>query len=190
MQGTLDRRVSILLWSSNIWNFADGLLGPLFAVFAQRVGGNVLDIAWAWGVYLIVTGVFVILVGLISDRVSKLPLLFAGYVLTAVFSFCYLLVDTPLKLLLVQAGIGLSLALSNPTHFALLARYSHTPNVEGGGAVWGWADGRDKIAMGLAVFAGGIIVSTLSFRALFMAMGSLQVVSTLLLARLFYIRGR
>lgn len=38
----------ILLWSSNLWALGEGMLGPLFAVFAQRIGGNILDITWAW----------------------------------------------------------------------------------------------------------------------------------------------
>lgn len=176
---------SILIWSSNIWNFADGLFGPLFAVFAQQIGGNVLDIAWAWGLYLVVTGVCVILVGNLSDRVPKLPILFAGYLLTAVFSFSYLLVDSTLDLLIVQAGLGFALALSNPTYFALLGRHSKASTHDG--SLWGWADGRDKIATGLAVLVGGAIVSVTSFQTLFVIIGSLQLIATLYLAKLFYI---
>jgi hypothetical protein len=40
----------LLLWISNLWSFGEGMLGPLFAVFAQHVGGNVLDITWAWAI--------------------------------------------------------------------------------------------------------------------------------------------
>lgn len=175
---------SILIWSSNIWNFADGLFGPLFAVFAQQVGGSVLDIAWAWGVYLIVTGVCVIIVGNISDKMSKLPILFTGYLLTALFSFAYLLVDSTLDLLLVQAGLGFALALSNPTYFALLGKHSNASTH--GGSLWGWADGRDKIATGLAVLIGGAVVSATSFQTLFVMIGTLQLIATFYLARLFF----
>lgn len=179
-------RASILVWSSNLWNFADGLLGPLFAVFAQQVGGNVLDIAWAWGVYLVVTGVCVIIVGTLSDRIPKLPVLVAGYALTAVLTFCYLLVHTPLALLLVQAGLGFAIALSNPTYYALLTGAARTS--ERDGALWGWADGRDKIALGLAVFAGGLIVDRAGFAVLFVIMGVLQTIATLYVARLFWVQ--
>ncbi|MBI5470274.1 MFS transporter [Candidatus Kaiserbacteria bacterium] len=178
----MNKQATILVWSSNIWNFGDGLLGPLFAVFAQKVGGNVLDIAWAWGVYLIVMGVGVIIVGTISDRVPKLPLLFAGYILSTICTFAYLLVDSTSMLLLVQAGIGLAIALANPTYFALLAKNSSSGS---DGALWGWADGRDKIATGLAVFAGGLIVAQAGFQVLFVVMGVLQFFAVLYLAQLF-----
>lgn len=179
----MSKSARILIWSSNFWNFADGLLGPLFAVFAQNVGGNVLDIAWAWGVYLIVTGVFIVIVGYVSDRIPKLPILFAGYILTAILTFGYLFVTTPSQLLLLQAAMGIALALTNPTYMSLLGRFSREGGKEG--TTWGWADGRDKIATGLAVFAGGLIVSTWSFEALFLIMGTLQLVATAFIAILF-----
>lgn len=184
MQGRSRKATAILVWSSNIWNFADGLLGPLFAVFAQQVGGSVLDIAWAWGIYLVVTGVFIVIIGHISDKIPKLPILFLGYLLTALFTFAYLLVHTPFELFLVQAAIGFALALTNPTWFALMGRYSAGKRE---GSAWGWADGRDKIATGLAVVAGGFIVHATSFKTLFIIMGCLQLVACLYLARLFYV---
>jgi predicted MFS family arabinose efflux permease len=85
-------------------------------------------------------------------------------------------------LLIVQAGIGIAIALSNPTYFALLAKNSSS---ESDGALWGWADGRDKIATGLAVFAGGLIVSQAGFQTLFVIMGILQLFAVLYLAQLF-----
>lgn len=179
----MSKQVSIIIWASNIWNFADGLLGPLFAVFAQKIGGNVLDITWAWGVYLVVTGVFIVIVGKVSDRIQKLPLLFTGYLLMALVTFCYLFVQTPAQLLYIQAAFGFALALTNPPHFSLLARFSKEGGKEG--TLWGWVDGRDKIATGFAVFAGGIIVSTWSFEALFIVMGTLQLLATAFIALLF-----
>ena len=188
MPADMHKRASILIWSSNLWNFGDGLLGPLFAVFAQKVGGNVLDIAWAWGAYLVIMGVGIIVVGHISDRVSKLQLLFVGYMLSTLCTFAYLLVDSAQMLFLVQGGLGIATALANPTYFALLARYSSAS--ERDGELWGWADGRDKIAIGLAVFCGGLIVNHFGFQWLFVGMGVLQLLSALYLARLFYMEGR
>src|SRR5262247_2371624 len=60
---TVRRKERLLLWSSNLWSFGKGMLGPLFAVFAQRVGGNILDITWAWAIYLGMTGILTIVAG-------------------------------------------------------------------------------------------------------------------------------
>ena len=171
----------ILLWGSNLWLFADGMLGPLFAVFSQKVGGNVLDISWAWAVYIGVTGIFVIIAGAVSDRVSKEKMLVTGYALTAVFTFCYLLVSKPIHLLLVQAGLGLALGLSNPTWFALYDLHTHPDRK---GFSWGLEDGTGKMITALAILIGGVIVRYWSFKALFIIMGTLQVFAALYQAQL------
>lgn len=154
-----------------MWNFADGMLGPLFAIFAEKVGGDILDVAWAWAIYLIVTGMFVIIIGKYSDHHKKEKILVLGYFLTALFTFCYLFVATPLHLILVQAGLGLALSLSNPTWYALYDKYSNPKTT---GTVWGLADGEGKILGGLAIIVGGLIVQNFSFDVLFITMGTIQ----------------
>src|SRR5437016_8767702 len=88
---TMDRKERLLLWSSNLWSLGEGMLGPLFAVFAQRVGGNILDITWAWAIYLGMTGILTIVVGSVSDRIwqwcGRERLLVAGYALNALCTF-------------------------------------------------------------------------------------------------------
>lgn len=171
----------ILLWGSNLWLFADGMLGPLFAVFSQKVGGNVLDISWAWAVYIGVTGFFVVIVGAVSDRISKEKLLVTGYALMALFTFAYLLVSKPIHLLLVQAGLGLSLGLSNPTFFALYDRHTHPDRK---GMSWGLEDGLGKMITAISILVGGVIVRYTSFQVLFIVMGTLQALAAIYQAQL------
>ena len=95
----LSQTTKILLWGATIWYLGEGMLGPLFAVFAQRVGGDILDITWAWATYLIITGAFYILVGkLINNKPYKAQVMVLGYALNALFTFGYLFVSTPLHL--------------------------------------------------------------------------------------------
>ncbi|OGY89638.1 MAG: MFS transporter [Candidatus Komeilibacteria bacterium RIFCSPLOWO2_01_FULL_45_10] len=171
----MNSKGKILLWSSNLWNFGDGMLGPLFAVFAEKIGGNILDIAWAWAAYLVSTGVFVIVVGNISDKFSKEKIVVLGFGLNAVLTFCYLLISSPAQLLMLQIGLGLAVALANPTWYALYAQYS--PH-KAAGYHWGLADGEARILAGLAVILGGLIVEFISFQALFILMGTIQIIAT------------
>lgn len=53
----LNKLSRILLLGANIWYFGEGMLGPLLAIFTEKVGGDIMDITWAWAVFLIVTGV-------------------------------------------------------------------------------------------------------------------------------------
>jgi MFS family permease len=180
---TAHKKERILLWSSNLWALGEGLFGPLFAVFAQRIGGNILDITWAWAIYLGMTGVLAIVFGRVSDRIwqwcGRERLLVAGYALNALCTFGYILVERPLHLFLVQAGLGVALALSNPTWSALYARYS--PGEKEAGFAWGLVAGGQNLILAVAIIVGGYVVSTYSFSALFIAMGTIQVIATLYL---------
>lgn len=165
----LNRKTRLLLYGNNLWVLGEGLLGPLFAVFAQKIGGDILDVSWAWAVYLIVTGVFVIIAGKISDKLSKEKIMVCGYALAAVFTFGYLVVSSPLQLILIEAGLGVAVAMANPTWLALYHRYTDSSRT---GFFWGLFDGQKKIVTGIAVIFGGLIVTYLSFRILFLTMGT------------------
>jgi len=167
----------ILLYGGNIWYLGEGMLGPLFAVFAERIGGNILDITWAWATYLIISGVLIFLVGKISDeKFAKDKLMMVGYGLNAVFTFGYLLISTPTHLFLVQAGLGVAAALATPTWHALYAKYEDKRHV---GGTWGLADGSAELITGVAIILGGLIVTYFSFTALFLIMGIVQVIATI-----------
>lgn len=171
----MTRKGKILLWASNIWNFADGMFGPLFAVFTEQIGGNILDISWAWSIYLMVTGCCVIFVGKISDHVPKEKLLITGYMLNALFTFGYLFVTTPAQLFFLQGMLGVSFSLLNPTWYALYDEYTLKRS---DGYAWGLADGEGRILMGLAIVVGGFLVNKLGFQVLFFSMGLLQLLAT------------
>ena len=120
----IPRKIKILLYGSNLWYLGEGMLGPLFAIFAERIGGNILDISWAWATYLIVTGLLSIIIGKISDtKISKEKLMIAGYLLNTIFTFSYLTVSEPIHLFFVQGGLGIAAALPSPTWSALYAKY-------------------------------------------------------------------
>ncbi len=177
------RETKILLLGSNLWYFGDGLLGPLFAVFAGKVGGDVLDISWAWAVYLVISGFAIIAVGRISDRISKEIMMLFGYALNAILTFAYVFVTTPQQLFLLQAAFGLAVALATPTWDALYDQYSKSGKR---GATWGIADGTPKITIGVAAFVGGFIVTEFSFNTLFILMGCVQLLATYVQLRVLY----
>ena len=172
----LKRQTNILLWADNLWYFGEGMLGPLFAVFAERIGGDILDISWAWAVYLIVAGVFIMIVGKMSDGkvFTKERLIIGGYALNAVCTFGYLMVNSPFRLLLIQVGLGIAAAMATPTWDALYAKYEDRRH---DGMLWGLSDGQAHLFSGLAIIAGGFVAAYFSFTALFVTMGIIQVIS-------------
>jgi len=175
----LNKQTKALLFADVTWFFGEGMLGPLFAVFTQRIGGDVLNITGAWATYLIVTGLLIVIIGKISDKIiDKEKLVFYGYVLNAVLTFCYLLVGSPFQLLLLQAGLGVAAAMATPTWDALYSKYE---NKETDGFTWGLADGISQLSTGLAIIIGGFIVVYFSFSTLFIVMGAVQIISVMVL---------
>jgi hypothetical protein len=76
----LKEKERILLYGSNLWCLGEGMLGPLLAVFATRIGGNILEITWAWAIYLVLKGVLTMVIGNLSDnKYSKEKLMIFGY---------------------------------------------------------------------------------------------------------------
>ncbi len=181
MSEALDKRGKTLLYADNAWYLGEGMLGPLFAVFTERVGGDVLEISWAWAIYLLIGGLLIVWVGKISDHVSKKKLLVVGYFLNALCTFGYLLVSTPWHLFLVQGGLGIAVALATPTWNALYTSYE---NKRLKGTAWGLSDGQAKIFTGIAIIIGGLIVTFTSFTTLFIVMGIVQLAASFYLLKI------
>jgi hypothetical protein len=183
----LGKHTRILLYGSTLWYLGEGMLGPIFGIFTERIGGSILDISWIWAAYLMAAGSCTILVGRISDaRISKEKLLMLGYVLNTLCTFGYLFASTPLRLLVVQLGLGFASALATPTWDALYTRHQ---DADQAGYVWGLAGGQAELVTGIAMLLGGLIVNTFSFTALFLTMGIVQTVATLYQAQILYARS-
>ena len=187
----LNKRGRILLIGSVLWACGEGMLGPLFAVFTQRIGGSILDITSAWAIFLAVTGISIILVGKVTDSLrnshARERIMVAGYALNALCTFGYLLVTTPTHLLLVQAGLGFAVALSSPTWLSL---YSDNNKKNAGALSWGLESGLSYIMHAISILIGGYIVSTYSFNVLFVMMGVIQVIATIYQAQILRIKGK
>lgn len=172
----MNKKIKSLLFGGNLWYFAEGMFGPLLAVFTERMGGDILDITSAWATYLLVTGFLTIYVGKISDKLDKAKIMIFGYALNAFFTFSYLLVDSSLDLFIVQAGLGVAAALATPTWNALYAEYEDKKKE---GLEWGLASGAANIVTGISIIIGGFVLKYTSFEVLFIIMGSIQIVATI-----------
>lgn len=173
----------ILLIGSGLWYFGAGMLGPLLVVFAENVGGDILEITWAWAIYLLVMGILTIIFGKYSDKWNKEKVMLLGYGLNAVFTFGYLFVTNPISLFFVQAGMGLAAALATPTWDALYAKYEDSKK---SGSAWGLADGMPQIVTAVSIIIGGLIVTKSSFTTLFIVIGIIQVIATIYQAKILF----
>ena len=180
----MNRIIKMMILADATWYFGEGMLGPLFAIFTERIGGNILDVSWAWSIYLIVSGILIILVGKISDKIiGHEKLLFIGYALNALLTFGYLAVDNMWQLSLIQVGLGIATALATPTWDAI---YSKNQDTKIAGLEWGLADGSSELLSGIAILIGGFLVAYFSFNVLFLTMGFIQLLAVLFISLVFW----
>lgn len=172
-----------LLWASNLWYLSEGLLGPLFAVYTQRLGGNILDVSWAWAVYLIVSGFATMYVGKIATtkkRQQRFVLL--GYAMTTLLTVIFLFINAPWQLVLVQIGLGFAQALATPTWFAL---YANVETQSSAGDMWGRMQGQSSMFTAAALIVGGLIATEFGFEVLFSLMAVVHATATVSIWRSF-----
>jgi MFS family permease len=180
----LTRLTKILLIASSLWYFGEGLLGPLFAIYAEKIGGDLLDITWAWATYLIVTGLFYVLVGkLVNNSKYKKQVMVFGYGFNALLTFGYVFVHNTKMLFVLQVGLGIAEALSTPIWDSLFAS-----NMEDTDSTFHWslASGHTHFISGIAIAIGGLIANYISFDALFITMGCIQLIATMIQSRILF----
>ena len=184
----LSKTHKILLLASSLWFFGEGLFGPLFAVFAEKIGGDVLDITWAWSLFLIASGLLYILFGkLLRNSKYKEEAMVFGYLLNTIFTFGYLFIHNSHQLFLLQFGLALAEAISTPVWDALFAKNLEETDDS---LFWGIAGGHSHLVSGIAIAIGGLITYYISFQFLFIIMGSIQLIATILQSRILILKRK
>ncbi|MEI7765469.1 MAG: MFS transporter [bacterium] len=166
----------ILLIASFICNFAENLIGPFYAVFVQKIGGDILTIGYSTTLYMIATGILIIVIGKLSDSWNKEWLTTTGYALFAVSALGYLFISHPWQLFILQiiAAFGTAL-LASP----LTVLMAHNIDKKNEGLEWALGGGGSKIVVGLAVLMGTYLVKFFGFTTLFITIFTLDILAML-----------
>jgi len=173
----LSRRRRLLLGISFLTTFAESMLVPMYAAFTEKVGGSILDAGIAFATFSMATGVFIILIGTrpFFQRHVK-SFLIMGFLGAACCDFSYIFVQNRWQLFAAQVVAGLATGLIEPSWDSLF-----TDDIEDSSAKhWSiWAGGTHLLG-GAAALVGGVIVAYFSFKILFLTMGLIDMVATVL----------
>jgi len=174
------KAVAVLLLISYLWLIADGLLGPLYAVFSEKVAdASVLETAGAYAAFLIVGGVLHLVCGKVADKTKKAKrMMLGGYVLAAISTFGYVFVNDILGLFIVQSMLGVANAMSSCTWEGIFSKTIKNDNAV---TMWSLVDGGYSLISGASVIVGGVLVTLFSFEVLFIVMGSIFVFASILI---------
>jgi MFS family permease len=166
-----------LFATNSIYLFAAMLLGPLYAVYVEKIGGGVLLVSLSTAVFYISSTIFLVFMARWGDRVKeKEMLLMASWLIRGLAFFSYIFINSPLALILIQVAFGLGEALGTPTFGTLFSQ--HTDKTEVVMEFSDWAIVANLV-MALGIILGGFIVNSVGFTPLFVTMGSLCFVSAI-----------
>ncbi|USN53849.1 MAG: MFS transporter [Candidatus Nomurabacteria bacterium] len=164
----MKRGIKVLLISDAWINLALGMIGPIYAIFVEDIGGDLLDASWAYSVYMITAGVVMFLLGKWEDRAKhKEKFVVIGYALISLACFMYIFVNSQIMLLFTQAVLGLSLAVLSPSFDAI---YSHFVKRKEEASNWGIWEAMSYVVTAIAAIIGGYVADGFGFRTLFIVM--------------------
>jgi MFS family permease len=157
------------LLMSDFWAvLALSMIGPIYAIFVERIGGDILEASTGYFAFMFTSAIAILLIGRWTDRKKNLEkFIFYGYALNTFGCLMYLLVDSQQMFVLTQIVLGLGVALKLPAYDALYSIYleEHKEATE-----WGYWEALQYFATALAAIIGGIVVKYLGFKILFVIM--------------------
>ena len=175
-----------LLFVDTVTSFSLGLLGPIYAIFVEDIGGDILSASSVWAAYTIVIGLMIILFGKLEDKIRREgKVMTFGYILISISTLGYYFVSNPLELLLVQIVLGMGVAIITPSFDTLYCKYLEKKKV---GFEWGLWEGLGEIFTGAAAIAGGVIATFFGFKPLFIIMFLISLASVLVSIKEFSLK--
>ena len=169
MKRFLNRALRILLINDTLVLIASAMIVPIYAVYVDKIGGDILDAGLAAGIFAIVAGFAVLITGRIADRSQhKARILATGYLLSSLGFLLYMFVGNIWQLLAVQALVGLAQAIIAPVFDALYTE--HIGSKKRASSRWSMWESAYYFAVAIGAAGGAAIVKVFSFDALFVVM--------------------
>jgi MFS family permease len=176
----LNKPLKILLATDTLVLIAGAMIVPYYALFVQKIGGDILDTGLAAGAYAIAAGFATLAAGRWSDRVKRKEFIIAGaYLVMAACFVAYVFVSSLWALLIVQVFIGLAQATYVPAYDALYG--AHVGGPRAAGFRWSFWEASNFFAIAIGALIGATIVHLTSFTGLLLTMAGLCIVSGLYL---------
>jgi MFS family permease len=167
---SLNKIIKYLLLSDLIFFSGWGLISPLFAIFLLNsiVGGTAFVVGLAAGVSLIVRSVLRIPFGVLADRGQKIAysLMFWGLLISSVIPLGYIYSKTAIHIYILQAMLGMGLAMSTAGWTCLFARHIDKGKES---TEFGYDAVAVGVGPGIAGIIGGAALTYFSFNAVFIA---------------------
>lgn len=169
------KAIRVLICTNALVLVAGAMLGPIYALFVEKIGGDLLSASLTAGVFALAAGTVTLISGRYADKIKENELIVVfGYVIMGAGFLMYMKVGSIWSLFLVQIVIGFAEAVYVPAFDSLYSK--HTSNRSRGRA-WGAWEAANYFTIAVGSIAGGFIVNKIGFNALFLTMALLCFIS-------------
>lgn len=167
-KANLNKSLKILIVTNSIFIFTIGLFMPFYAVFIQKIGGNIAFAGLSWGLFLIVSGVLTFWMADMQIHVKEQELILAlSYFLRGIVFASYAFMGSMQQLIITQILWGVAAAIGAPVFDGTYAKHtSHKNSI----LQWGSWEGIASISAGIAALLGGVLIQSFGFVSVFISM--------------------
>ena len=178
----LNRKLRILYITNGFVLLAGAMLAPIYALFVEDMGGDLLDAGLTSTVFFLTAGIVTLLSGKYSDKIKENELIVVfGYVIMAIGFSLYLFASSIWMLYIIQFVIGLGEAIYSPPFDAIYSKYLDKGK---SGDQWGIWEAMSYFSIAAGAFAGGLVVTYFGFNSIFVIMSLLCLMSAIYIYRL------
>jgi predicted MFS family arabinose efflux permease len=148
------------------------MLTPIYAIFVEEIGGDILAASSAWALFSLTSGVLIYFSGKWQDGLKKRGIthnkfISLGYLIRCIAFLGYFFVADKFQLFAVQVLLGIGVAASVPAFDSL---YSKLLTKGRYASEWGAWEGMNMIVASIGAVIGGVVASYFGFKALFLVM--------------------
>lgn len=172
-----NKALKVLLSTNALIFIAGAMLAPIYALFVDEIGGDLLDASMTGGIFALAAGITTLAAGKYADKVKESELIVVlGYLIIAIAYVLFIFVDSIFMLFLVQIFMGIGSAIYAPAFDAL---YSKHLDKRRAGTQWGAWESMAYFTTAAGAGIGGLIVNRFGFDTLFIIMALLAFISAM-----------
>ena len=178
MNKFFNQALRLLLITNGLVLLAAAMLGPIYALFVEEIGGDLLEASLTGGIFALAAGITTLIAGRYTDKLKENNSLIVslGYTVMGIGFFLYTFVNSIWFLFIIQVIIGFGEAIYSPAFDTLYSKHITKTKA---GREWGAWEGMNYFMLAGGAAIGGFIVTYLGFTTLFIIMGSLCILSSL-----------
>ncbi len=178
----MHKQLKLFLAVDSFFVLAAGMLGPINAIFVNEIGGDVLAAGASWAIFMLVSGIGILLMGRIQDKIKKDKLIIIiGYAMRSLGFLGYFFVSNIIQLFLVQVLLGISTVVLTPAYDSFYTKYLEKGKFASQWAAW---ESMWYIVSGSAALIGAFLVKIFSFKILFLIMFFLSLIGLMMAVNL------